>query len=217
MLTAQLSPCRIKRNHRRRRRIASGRAVYAYVGGNPISYADPLGLWVPPALPQGFVDFSAGLGDGSIATLSFGLVTGQGLRNAAGVDGGIDKCDFAYTGGRVAGTALTMAAYAGGAIPNALTHFTTAEGAAGIAEAGGAINASTGATLFGDGVYATAGSRLFVPAASTISIAVDGAGFMRMVPNAAFLNGGSLQTAAMFAGYGALANRDAAGGCGCKN
>jgi hypothetical protein len=44
MLAEQLSPCRIKRNHRRRRRIASGRAVYAYVGGNPLSYIDPLGL-----------------------------------------------------------------------------------------------------------------------------------------------------------------------------
>jgi hypothetical protein len=44
MLAALASPCRIKRNHRRRRRIASGRAVYAYVGGNPISLVDPMGL-----------------------------------------------------------------------------------------------------------------------------------------------------------------------------
>lgn len=44
MAVAQLSPCRIKRNHRRRRRIASGRTVYAYVGGNPVSWTDRLGL-----------------------------------------------------------------------------------------------------------------------------------------------------------------------------
>jgi hypothetical protein len=62
MLAALASPCRIKRNHRRRRRIASGRAVYAYALGNPISYADPFGLWVPPALPQGLVDYFSGYG-----------------------------------------------------------------------------------------------------------------------------------------------------------
>jgi hypothetical protein len=44
MLAALASPCRIKRNHRRRRRIASGRAVYAYVGGNPLAMLDPFGL-----------------------------------------------------------------------------------------------------------------------------------------------------------------------------
>jgi hypothetical protein len=46
MLAALASPCRIKRNHRRRRRVASGRAVFGYVGANPIGYADPFGLTI---------------------------------------------------------------------------------------------------------------------------------------------------------------------------
>jgi hypothetical protein len=54
MLAALASPCRIKRNHRRRRRIASGRAVYAYVGGNPLSFSDPFGLLTSGA--QAIVD-----------------------------------------------------------------------------------------------------------------------------------------------------------------
>lgn len=44
MAKTLVTPRRIKRNYRSWRRIAFGRTVYAYVGGNPLKYIDPLGL-----------------------------------------------------------------------------------------------------------------------------------------------------------------------------
>ena len=44
MPAALPSPCRIKQKRRRVRWGASGRTVYAYVGGNPVNVIDPLGL-----------------------------------------------------------------------------------------------------------------------------------------------------------------------------
>ena len=80
-----------------------GLNTYSYALNNPIGLYDPYGLWVPPSLPQSWVDFSAGLGD----VLLFGQ--GQRLRDLSGVDGGVDPCAPAYGYGEWAGIAGSFA------------------------------------------------------------------------------------------------------------
>jgi hypothetical protein len=53
MAAALLSPYRTKQKRRRLRRRTSGRTIYAYVGGNPVQYADPLGLESPGSFNNG--------------------------------------------------------------------------------------------------------------------------------------------------------------------
>ena len=189
--------------------------LYAYVLSDPINLIDPMGRsWLDDHSDE-IATISAGIGDGILKTLSFGLFDGKAARAAYGSDQLVDMCSSSYKAARVAGTAIALAAYVGGAIPKTLTHFTT-ETSAMFIRGGGGIYPSTGFTLFGDGVYATAGSRVLVPRASTVAIEVSGKGFMRMLPNAAFLKGGSAQTYVIVGSYGAGVNYDAIGGCGCN-
>ena len=57
--------------------------IYAYTNDDPISNTDPLGLWAPPSLSQGFVDFSVGFGD----SLNFGITA-----LIRGNNDGVNKC-----------------------------------------------------------------------------------------------------------------------------
>jgi RHS repeat-associated protein len=89
--------------------LLGGINTYSYALNNPIGFYDPYGLWVPPSLPQGVVDFSAGLGDALL--LSFG----DELRDLAGVSGGVNECATAYSAGAIASFAFggVRVAYAG--------------------------------------------------------------------------------------------------------
>jgi RHS repeat-associated protein len=77
--------------------------LYTYVQGNPLTSIDPYGLfgWADmPVLPQGLVDFSAGLGDAILLGL------GDDLRDLLEVDGGVNPCSNVYRYGGWASAAL---------------------------------------------------------------------------------------------------------------
>jgi len=105
--------------------------------------------WHWPSLPQGLVDFSAGMGD----TVSFGLT--QYIRERNGIDHVVDHSSSSYRGGQIAGIpAGAGTVFAGGVALNmgiraiggasTLYHFTSATAASGIAAEGAIIPSVTG-------------------------------------------------------------------------
>lgn len=86
------------------------------------AYGDPdyWMAWEPPALPQGMVDFAAGMGD----AVSFGA--SSYIRSLYDIDGGVDEMSDAYRYGGYAGIAdgLLMG---GGAFTGAVTWGGTAQ------------------------------------------------------------------------------------------
>jgi RHS repeat-associated protein len=77
--------------------LEAGLSTYGYVSGNPLALYDPYGLWAwGDPLPQGLVDFTAGLGD----DISFGL-TGL-AREQLGTNGAVNECSASYKTGNYA-------------------------------------------------------------------------------------------------------------------
>jgi RHS repeat-associated protein len=73
--------------------LMGGVNAYGYVTGNPLVYADPLGLFGVadmPLFPQGVVDVAVGIAD----SLSYGL--GRRARDALGLGREVNQCSRAY-------------------------------------------------------------------------------------------------------------------------
>jgi RHS repeat-associated protein len=94
--------------------LAAGTNTYAYVGGKPLIYVDPYGLWAwGDPLPQGLVDGVTGFGDGVYRGITFGLGNLQDVRDLMGIDGGVDPCSAAYRYSHIAGEIEGAAALGG--------------------------------------------------------------------------------------------------------
>jgi hypothetical protein len=81
---------------------SAGPHLYTYGGNDPVGVVDPLGLFDftdVPNLPQGAVNFSAGLGDALL------LGTGSALRAVTGAGSVVDPCSNAYQYGGYAALA----------------------------------------------------------------------------------------------------------------
>jgi hypothetical protein len=84
--------------------------LYGYVAGNPLAGIDPYGLfdvtnpadW--PAIPQSVVDGVTGFGDSFLVP--------ELIRDALGIDGGVNQCSPEYRGGKAAGFVIGSAPFA---------------------------------------------------------------------------------------------------------
>jgi len=89
---------------------------YLYVYANPVGWIDPsglLGIADLPTIPQPIVNAAVGFGDGAAAAITFGLLDLQDIRDAAGIDGSVNKCSGEFQNFNLAGKGIGALALGG--------------------------------------------------------------------------------------------------------
>lgn len=173
MAAALLSPCRIKKNHRRRCSSTSGRTVYAYVGGNPVNLVDPLGLY---CWSEAQIRGTAGAIAGGLGGVAAGARGGWGSAFGLGVLGVIVGGGLGALDGHAADNAIGSSASRDG-VSGATSGVAGAYPGSRAAIGGGVVGGAAGAYLttemqdsgYGRGTSLVVGSTVGGSAASVIT------------------------------------------------
>jgi uncharacterized protein RhaS with RHS repeats len=89
--------------------LAGGINEYSYAHNGPVNFVDPIGLYSWTEFGYDAANAAVGFGDGVSKVLTFGLYSTADARKSLGIEGGVNQCSSAYSGGKYVGYAWGMA------------------------------------------------------------------------------------------------------------